>query len=256
MMPDDKRALTDLLFRLADDELLIGHRNAEWTGVAPILEEDIAFSSMAQDELGHAQAYYTILHEHLDQTDPNTLAFLRDPKDFRNAQFTALARTDWAHAIMRQFLYDAAEHVRLEVYIDHQFEPLAQLARKIYGEEKYHVLHGRTWIVRLGKATDESNAMLQTALDTLWSHALGLFEAPPHDQEAPFDEATQRQNWLNLVCPLLVESNLKVAASATDGAWTTTVEPVESRYTPPSQDRIDLLDAMQQVYRIDPNAEW
>lgn len=249
-------ALIDLLFRLADDELMIGHRNSEWTGVAPILEEDIAFSSMAQDELGHAQAYYTILHDHLQQDVPDRLAFLRDADDFRSAHLAEMKRTDWATALMRQFLYDTVEHIRLEVYPDHPFKPLAELARKIRGEEKYHLMHAQMWVGKLGKATDESREKLQAALDELWPYALGLFERPPVAMPAPFDEATLEQHWLDSVCPVLEGAGLNPPATEQDGHWRSTVEGQYTRYAVPSEDRLDLLDAMQQVYRIDPEAEW
>lgn len=256
MSSETNAALLDLLFRLADDELMIGHRNSEWTGVAPILEEDIAFSSMAQDELGHAQAYYTLLHEHFDQDIPDRLAFLRDPVEFRNAQFTSLPRKDWARAIMRQFLYDAAEHVRLEAYVEHPFEPLAQVARKIVGEEKYHFLHGKMWLIRLGQGTQESNQFIQMALDELWPYALGLFEAPRAEQDEPFSESQLLHVWLNLVCPLLHEANLQVPAEEVGGNWQTSIAGASTRYAEASEDRTELLEAMQQVYRLDPTANW
>ncbi|MCB9435669.1 MAG: phenylacetate-CoA oxygenase subunit PaaC [Anaerolineales bacterium] len=238
-------ALIDLLFRLADDELLVGHRNSEWTGVAPIIEEDIAFSSMAQDEMGHALAYYTILHERLGQAPPDQLAFLREPHEFRNAALTALPRRDWSETIVRQFLYDAAEHVRLECYAQHPFEPLAHVARKIHGEEKYHFLHARTWMTRLAQ-TDESRQRMQVAIGILWPHALGMFETGQSEQDAPFDEASIMEAWLALITPILVEAGYQVPSSTA----------IYSRYAAPTPDRIELLAAMQKVYRIDPNAEW
>lgn len=238
-------AVIDLLFRLADDELLIGHRNSEWTGIAPIIEEDIAFSSMAQDEMGHALAYYTILHEHCGQPHPDQLAFLREPNQFRNAALTALPRRDWSEAIMRQFFYDAAEQIRLDCYAKHPFEPLAQVARKIHGEEKYHFLHARTWVVRLAQ-TIESRQRMQTAIEVLWPHALGLFEEGRPEQPSPLDEISMREAWLGLVSPILTEVGYQIPST----------EGVYLRYAAPTADRIELLDAMQKVYRIDPSAEW
>ena len=252
----ENAAIIDLLYRLADDELMIGHRNSEWTGVAPILEEDIAFSSMAQDEMGHAQAFYMMLHE-LGESDPDTLAFRRDPQDFRNATFTALPRKDWARSILRQFLYDAMEHVRLGAYTQHPYQPLAQFAHKIHGEEKYHFMHGHTWITKLGHGTDDSRQRLQEALDELWTYALGLFETGQIEQPKPFDEATLCSEWLQLVCSILTQANLSVDASQhMDGTWVTNVEPHYGRYDAPDEHRIDLLNAMQKVYRLDPDAQW
>src|SRR6186997_1365783 len=98
-------AIKDLLFRMADDELLLGHRDSEWTGLGPILEEDIAFSSMAQDELGHALVWYQLLHE-LGEDEPNRLAFLRDAAAWRNARLVELPRGDYAFSLVRQYLFD------------------------------------------------------------------------------------------------------------------------------------------------------
>ena len=107
-----RQAVIDLLYRLADDEMVLGHRDSEWTGHGPILEEDIAFSSMAQDEMGHAQAYYQMLHE-LGDSNPDTLAFTRNARQFRCASLVSLPNNrDWAFCVTRQFLYDAAETVR------------------------------------------------------------------------------------------------------------------------------------------------
>ena len=56
-----KKPLVQLLFSIADDKLVLGHRNADWTGLGPILEEDIAFSALAQDDIAHAGAIYGLI---------------------------------------------------------------------------------------------------------------------------------------------------------------------------------------------------
>lgn len=252
-----ENSLIDLLYRLADDELLIGHRHSEWTGVAPILEEDIAFSSLAQDEMGHAQAYYALLHEAFGQDNPDTLAFMRDASQFKNAALTALPRQDWADAILRQCLYDCAEQVRMENYVNHPFTPLAALARKFWGEEKYHFLHARTWILKLGNGTEDSRARLQAALDFLWPYGLGLFEPSPPETQDYFDENKLCHQWLQLVCPLLIEAGLTVdAMQEQDGRWITQTQPIYGRYAPDDEHRQALVDSLQKVYRIDPSAQW
>ena len=103
-MPD--QSLIAQLLAFADDEFLLGHRDSEWTGHAPLLEEDFAFSNLAQDELGHALIWYTILHEQLDQPSPDRLAFWRKAGEFRNATLGELPRGDWAFTIIRQYLFD------------------------------------------------------------------------------------------------------------------------------------------------------
>ena len=240
-------ALKELLFRLADDEVMIGHRNAEWTGRGPILEADIAFASMAQDELGHAQFYYSLLHE-LGEADPDHLAFARDAGDFRCAQLAELPKGDWAFSIVRQFLYDAAESVRLAALSRSSYAPLAQAARKFAGEEKYHLLHGKTWVLQSGRAA-ESQARLQAALDQVYPYALGLFEITGGDPamaaerlQAP--EAELQADWLALIAPVLSEAGLRLsrpgAAPMAGGR--------RGRHT---EHLTALLNDMQLVFRAD-----
>jgi len=248
-----RAALVDLLVRLADDELILGHRDSEWTGHAPILEEDVAFSSIAQDEMGHAQAYYGLLHQ-LGEADPDTLAFARPPRDFRCASLVSLPNDDWALSLVRQFLYDAAENVRLSALCESTYLPLAQLARKLRGEEKYHLMHGRTWMLRLGQSTDtRGNKRMQAALDKAYPHALGLFEP------TEFDVALDRKGicpseeelccrWASAIVPVLSEAGLEAG---------TGVRPVYGGRIGRHPDSLtDLLKNMQVVFNIDPAAKW
>jgi ring-1,2-phenylacetyl-CoA epoxidase subunit PaaC len=159
------QAVSDLVLKMADDELLIGHRNSEWTGLGPILEEDIAFSSMAQDKIGHALALYSVLHEQFGAAGADQLAFNRKEKEFRSCHFTELPIGEYDFSIIRHFLFDHAEALRYELLAASSFKPLAMLAKKIKGELKYHVLHANSWIVRLGRGTEESHQRLQDAID-------------------------------------------------------------------------------------------
>ena len=247
-----REAVKNLLYRIADDELIIGHRNSEWTGHGPILEADIAFSSMAQDEMGHAQVFYDLLHQ-LGETDPDRLAFGRKSREFRCASLVSLPKTDWAFSIMRQFLYDAAETVRLHALTESSLVPLAQIAIKLRGEEKYHLMHGRTWVVRLGIGTDESRARMQSALNVLYPHALGLFEPTEFDETLaqtgiqPREEEL-RDQWESAVSPVLKEAKLRAPENA---------NPVYGgRVGKHPPDLKDLLEQMQVVYNIDPAAKW
>lgn len=255
------KAVINLLYCLADDELILGHRNSEWTGVAPILEEDIAFSSMAQDEMGHALTYYRLLDE-LGEGDPDTLAFRRDAPQFLCAHLVEWPREDWAFSIARQFLYDAAERVRLAALSESSYAPLAQVARKLAGEEKYHFMHGRAWVMRLGTATDESHTRMQTALDTAFPLALGLFEVGEWEDEIVGQkiqppEAELRQKWLALVAPILNESGLRAPIVAANGGWQATAPASEGgRRGQHTEHLTKLLEDMQLVYRSDPDAEW
>ena len=247
-----REAVVHLLYRMADDDLIIGHRNSEWTGHAPILEADIAFSSMAQDEMGHARAYYEMLRA-LGEPDPDTLAFERGPREYRCASLVCLPKGDWGFSLVRQFLYDASEQVRLTALAEGSLVPLAQLAAKLRGEEKYHMMHGRTWVLRLGSSTTESHEKMQAALDRAYPHALGLFEPTEFDEAlaqagvCPREDELQGQ-WESAVAPVLADAGLKVpdAAKPMFGGRV-------GRHPP---ELVELLDQMQLVYRIDPAAKW
>ncbi len=247
----DRTALKELLFRLADDEVVIGHRNAEWTGHGPILEEDIAFSSMAQDEIGHAQIYYALLHE-LGEAGPDQLAFNRDAAAFRCAQLVELPKGDWVFSVARQFLYDAAETVRLAALSHSSYRPLAQAARKFAGEEKYHFLHGKAWIANLGQATPESRARLQAGLAQAFPYALGLFETTEADAAMVTEglqpaEADLKKEWLALIAPIVADAGLTLPEAA----------PIEGgRRGRHTEYLATLLNDMQLVFRTDPEAIW
>lgn len=248
-----RKAVVDLLFRLADDALVMGHRNSEWTGLGPILEEDIAFSSMAQDEMGHAQVYYQLLHE-LGEGNPDTLAFDRKARDWKCASLVSLPGLhDWAFSLIRKFLYDVAVSVRLSALMESSYVPLAQVARKLKSEKKFHLMHGRAWVLRLGAAGAETRLRMQAALDAAYPHALAMFEATEADEVlaqtgiAP-RELQMRKEWESAVAPVLREAGLIMPDN---------VRPANGGRVgkhPPALK--EMLDAMQVVYQIDPTAKW
>jgi ring-1,2-phenylacetyl-CoA epoxidase subunit PaaC len=160
----------NVLLELADDELIVGWRDSEWTGIAPTLEEDVAFSSIAQNEIGHARALYELAAKELG-TDADALAFDREPAEYRSAQLVELHLLDWAHTIARRYLYEEADRLRIEALIGSDDAELAGLAQKIDREEVYHRLHAELWAARL---RDEQR--FREALEELWPYALGVVE--------------------------------------------------------------------------------
>src|SRR5215217_5685815 len=122
------------LLAIADDELILGWRNSEWTGIAPFLEEDVAFSSIAQNEIGHARALYQLVADELGTT-ADELAFDRPPEEYRCAPLVQLRRLEWGHTIARHFLYEMADLIRLEVLKALDDDLVAGLAAKIDREE-------------------------------------------------------------------------------------------------------------------------
>ncbi len=259
---ETRAALRAYLYAMGDDEMLLGHRDSEWTGLGPILEEDIAFSSMAQDELGHAQVWYAVLHQHCGEPAPDAIAFLRDAPDWRNARLVELPRGDYAFSLMRQYLFDVAETIRYGALAASPWPPLAEAAAKLRQEEKYHILHGRAYVERLGRANPDSQGRLQRALDELFPFALGLFE--PADGEAALvarglvpPSSALRDGWLAAVVPFLQAAGLKPPAEPEGGGWRPTVPAVEGgRRGAHTEHLAPLLDAMQGLYRSDPEAVW
>jgi ring-1,2-phenylacetyl-CoA epoxidase subunit PaaC len=272
---DTKAAVIDLLYRLADDALIIGHRNSEWTGIGPILEEDIAFSSMAQDKMGHASVLYGMLHE-LGEADPNSLAFGRKAEQYKCCSLVALeclskgggaaapalsnnpvrdellSRGDWAMSFVRQFLFSEADALRWAALEKSAYEPLAQFAKKLRGEIKYHTMHGRLMMEKLRQAP-ESRGRLQTELDMLYPHALGMFEPTKFDgtlAEAGIcpSEAELCKTWEADISTILNRCGLRTTHST---------KPMyggrQGKHPPEMR---DVLDALQKVYRLDPTAQW
>jgi ring-1,2-phenylacetyl-CoA epoxidase subunit PaaC len=162
------------LLELADDELILGWRDSEWTGIAPVLEEDVAFSSIAQNEIGHARALYELAARALG-TDADALAFDRRPDEYRCAPLVELRRLEWARTIARHWLYETADEIRLAALKESGDAELAGLAAKIDREEAYHRMHAEMWIDRL-LASEEGTQRLQEAVGELWPYALGVLD--------------------------------------------------------------------------------
>jgi ring-1,2-phenylacetyl-CoA epoxidase subunit PaaC len=163
------RELAPQLLEIADDELILGWRNSEWTGIAPFLEEDVAFSSIAQNEIGHARALYDLAARDLGG-DADAIAFDRHPQEYRCAPLVQLRLVpDWARTIARHVLYEAADAIRIAALKEHEDPELAGIAAKIEREEVYHRLHAEMWHERL---RDEER--YTAAVEELWPYALGV----------------------------------------------------------------------------------
>jgi ring-1,2-phenylacetyl-CoA epoxidase subunit PaaC len=158
------------LLGLADDELVLGWRDSEWTGIAPLLEEDVAFSSIAQNEIGHARAVYELLAG--PEGDADVLAFDRKLEDYRCAPLVELHLLDWARTIARRWLYEVADEIRITALKADSDSVVAGLAAKIDREEAYHRMHAEMWHERL---RDEPR--FQAAVEELWPYALGVLPA-------------------------------------------------------------------------------
>jgi ring-1,2-phenylacetyl-CoA epoxidase subunit PaaC len=249
------KALKDLLYHMADDALIIAHRNSEWTGLGPILEEDIAFSSIAQDKIGHALALYTLLQQ-LGEPEPDITAFTRNEKDYTCGHFVEYPIAGYDFSLMRHFLFDSAELLRYEMLERSSYEPLAKLSTKIRGEIKYHVFHADTWIVQLGaQGNEESKSRMQSALNECYPLALGIFEPSESEhilieQKIFNGEQELEKAWHERIQAICEKAGLTIPCRETIYPGSGGRNGFHSYHLQP------LLEEMTEVFQIDPSAEW
>jgi ring-1,2-phenylacetyl-CoA epoxidase subunit PaaC len=213
----EREALEALLRRLADDEFVLAERYTEWQVRAPTLESDLALANIAQDELGHARLWYDVLMDL--GYEQKELLYERDPETFRHSTLVELPseKGDWADPILRSYLYDVAEDLRLEALEESAHPKIADRVGKIQSEEGYHLEHAQNWMERLSDGK-EGTRRLQDALDRLFPHALTLFEPVDPDIEADIVELGLRdqtldelgEEWLSTVVPFLEGLGLDV----------------------------------------------
>ncbi len=253
-MDPRRKAIEELLFKMADDQLILGHRHSEWIGLGPILEEDIALASIAQDKVGQSYTLYQLLHEQFQTEDPDTLGFLRSPESYHCCHLVELPNGEYDFSLIRHFLFDHAEYHRFDTLQHSAFEPLRGIARKFKSEIKYHILHADVWIKRLGQGTEESHRRLQSALEQAFPFALGIFEPSPYEQvlieEGIFPgEDALRQRWLESIQPIVEQAQLQLPDPAS-------VEPAYGgRRGYHTEHLAPLLEEMSWTLRYDPEAE-
>jgi len=210
------------LIEYADDELVLGWRDSEWTGIAPFLEEDVAFSSIAQNEVGHARALYELAARDLGTT-ADELAFDRSPEEYRSSPFVEPRRLDWAETIARHVLYETADELRLEALKASDDEEVAGLAAKMDREEAYHRIHAQMWEERL-----REEPRFQAALDELWPAVVAVLpeelrpklaermnrELPSNTVLLSLERGNHAEEW-----PALWEEMTEVRRSVPGAAW-------------------------------------
>ncbi|MDI3340472.1 MAG: phenylacetate-CoA oxygenase subunit PaaC [Sphaerobacter sp.] len=267
MTPEAREPLARYLLTIADDELVLGYRDSEWTGVAPIVEEDVAFSSLAQDEIGHARLLYTLAAE-LTATDPDQLALRRPKGDYYHARLLEFRATpkydpsgqhqaggDWAKAIVRRYLYDLFDDLRTEIIAESSYPPLAAAIQKVRREERYHLRHDEAWWHALAGGPAEGRERLERAIAALWPDALGLFEPAPGEERLvaegilPLTTAELRLRWVERVAPAFARHGIPLpderAAPAVGG---------RRGEHGPGWD--ELYDEMTMVRRLEPDGAW
>jgi len=250
----NKEALKDLLYKMADDQLILGHRNSEWIGLGPLLEEDIAFASMAQDKVGQSLALYQLLQE-LGENEPDIIAFSRNANQFHNSQFVELPIGEYDFSLMRHFLFDTADYFRFEMLINSSYEPLRLLARKLKGETRYHIMHADSWIKNLGNGNDESISRLQKSLEYALPYALGIFEESKMEESLISEhiftgEIKLRERWMEHIDEILSKTQLILPDLAKESPHFGGRHGIHTEHLQP------LLDEMGEVINSDPTADW
>jgi ring-1,2-phenylacetyl-CoA epoxidase subunit PaaC len=223
LLPATRGALSLLLLAMADDEFVSGFTDSEWTGIAPMLEEDVAMSSIAQDELGHAQALYRLLAEVADDgRDADAIAYDRPPEGYYHARLLDHPRGDWADTIARRYLYDTADGIRLDALAESSFTPLRELVAKIRREERYHRMHVGAWLERLATTAGEPRRRLVDALERLAPDGATVLAPLPNELslamagivDTTSDELETR--WRADIGPVFERLDLPVPAAVAD----------------------------------------
>src|SRR5215471_14672138 len=173
--------ILQLLWR-ADDALILGHRLSEWTGHAPVLEEELALANIALDLIGQSRLLLTHAGR-LEEAgrDEDQLAFLRSDHQFRNVTLVELPNGDFGRTVLRNFLVSAFQLELWRKLLGSHDAELAAIAEKSLKETRYHVKHSADWVVRLGDGTEESHIRVQSGLDYLWPYTAELFSENPVD---------------------------------------------------------------------------
>ena len=251
-MPDS--ALVQYLLRLGDDRLVLGHRTSEWCGHGPILEEDIALANIALDLIGEANLLLTLAAqtEGRERTE-DSLAYLRDAIEYRNALMVELPKGDFGFTIIRHFFFGVFSLLQMDALQKSANADLAGIAAKAVKESRYHVRHSAQWVLTLGDGTAESHDRAQRAVDDLWRYTGELFMADDVERE-------------------VASQGLGVDPSTLESAWQTQVTDVLSRATltvpkvgymqrggrdgKHTEHLGHMLSEMQIVARSHPGASW
>ncbi|GGJ69541.1 ring-1,2-phenylacetyl-CoA epoxidase subunit PaaC [Anoxybacillus voinovskiensis] len=262
-LPEYKEALVELLFQLADDDFIIAYRGSEWLGLAPHIEEDVAFSSITQDTMGHAAMYYQLL-EDIGMGRADDLAHGRGANERRNAilleevngpgHYLYEPQYDWAFAVVRNYFYTQAKKVRIDSLKNCSYEPLAQVAVKVNMELYYHLMHWRTWFVQLVNAGGEARERMRKAVEKVFDDFAGVLSLGEKGEKMVEcglidSEEVLKARWLQAVKPVFEQTNLELPSEFH-------MKRGNGRNGEHTADLIEALATLSEVYRMDPLAIW
>lgn len=247
-------ALFKYVVHLGDNALIQGHRLGEWCSKGPYLEEDLALTNLALDNIGRAQAFLAYAAEiEGEGRSADDLAYKRPERQFYNWLITELPRGDFAYTVMKQFLFSVYEFYLYSGLCNSSDEQLAAISQKAIKEVRYHLSHSKDWCLRLGNGTDESRSRLQTALDDLWFYSGELFEmdeARKHliENGVAVDTSSFYQDWMNFVEDIFNKSRMIMPEVG--------YMQTGSRSGIHTEHLGHLLCEMQYVQRAYPDAVW
>jgi ring-1,2-phenylacetyl-CoA epoxidase subunit PaaC len=246
--------LLNYTLHLADNALILGQRNAEWTGHGPVLEQDIAISNISLDLIGQARMLYQYAAQvQGGGTTEDSLAYLRDAWDFKNCLLVELDRGDWAKTILRQFFFSVYQFYLYRQLQDSKDARLAAIAEKAIKEVTYHLRWSAEWVIRLGDGTEESRQRIANALTELWMYSgelttSSVYEIQLAAEGIAVDVNTFKEQWMAKVKEVLEEATLKIP----ENQWMQTGGK-EGKHT---EHLGYILAEMQYLQRTYPGAEW
>ncbi|MEM9012619.1 MAG: 1,2-phenylacetyl-CoA epoxidase subunit PaaC [Pseudomonadota bacterium] len=251
---ETRDALFELLVRLGDDHLILGHRISEWCGHAPMLEEDLALPNMGLDLIGQARALYAYAGEVEDKgRGEDDFAYQRVERDFRNCLLVERPNGDFAQTMLRQLYFAAFMEPWWKAAMGSRDETLAAIAGKAVKEAAYHIRHSGEWVIRLGDGTEESAARMAGAVGLLHLYTAELFEGDAVTETlaaagiAP-DPAEMRAPWQAVIDHVFAEALLEQP----DVPY----PPTGGRKGLHGEDLGHLLAELQYVPRAYPGMAW
>ena len=258
-------SLIDYTLHLADTTLVLSHRNSEWCGHGPILEQDIALTNISLDLLGQARLFYQHAAEiinsnkqaegkvsplvgDLDGADEDKLAYLRTEREYKNLLLVEQPNGDWGQTILRQYLYSQFQQLLFQQLQKHSDEQIAAIATKSLKETNYHVRWSSEWVIRLGDGTDESKQRMQQAIDELWRYTGEMFLPADYEAITDVDFNALQVQWNEKVTAVFDEATLTAPEKVfmqTGGKTGTHTEHLGY-----------ILSNLQYLQRTYPNAQW
>ena len=258
-MNQSTNQLINYTLHLADDALILGHRNSEWCGHGPVLEQDIAITNISLDLIGQARNFYQYAAKLINQstnqqnTTEDSLAYLRDEHEFKNCLLVEQPKGDWAKTILRQFLFSTYQFFLYQELQSSKDEQLAAIAEKSMKEVIYHLRWSSEWTIRLGDGTEESHQRMENAVEELWTYAGELFVAVSYELQAAsagigVDLSTVKPGWENRVKEIFDEATLTYPTKFS--------MQTGGKNGKHSKHLNDILADLQFLQRTYPNSEW